>query len=342
MNKIFTCLLLGMILLISCQEDDPITPQPMASLYNLDNSVFLISEGQFQAGNASLEIYNRESQSIDLSVFESVNDRPLGDIFQSMTIHENIAYAVINNSGNIERIDLEDMTALEPITGLTSPRYTIVHNELLWVTDLFSGILKGIDINSLETIHELPVNGWVENIIEMNDKLYMNAVDAGLIYELTTGAQPELESMSVEGLPVHLKSDGEKLIVGAACCDWYWSEPGFIHYVDFEAGNVEWTYNFDEGYPAELELNKDKNRLYWIEDGVKSLDLLFHTSPTIIVNEPNAFYYGFGLDPRNGDIYLSDAGDFTSASSITRYNAIGEFIDSFDSGVVTGDFYFPE
>ncbi|MGB0177414.1 MAG: hypothetical protein ACPF9D_09615, partial [Owenweeksia sp.] len=65
-----------LLTLSSCKKDEPDNP---------DNNnpgiknVLVINEGAFQAGNASLGVYNLETNAYAKQVFAANNNRPLGD-----------------------------------------------------------------------------------------------------------------------------------------------------------------------------------------------------------------------------------------------------------------------
>ena len=50
--------------------------------------------------------------------------------------------------------------------------------------------------------------------------------------------------------------------------------------------------------------------------------------------------YALGVNPLNGDIYLSDALDYTQSSIIYRYDKEGEKIAEFKAGIIAGAFCF--
>jgi hypothetical protein len=56
----------------------------------------------------------------------------------------------------------------------------------------------------------------------------------------------------------------------------------------------------------------------------------------------NAAAYKVGIDPEDGTIYVSDAGDFNSNGHVYRYGSDGTPIDSFDVGVIPAEFCFTE
>ena len=66
-----------------------------------DKALFVVNQGNFMYGNASLSFYDPESQSFENEIFIRSNGVNLGDVAHSMTIHNGKGYLVVNNSGII-------------------------------------------------------------------------------------------------------------------------------------------------------------------------------------------------------------------------------------------------
>ena len=82
--------------------------------------LFVINEGNFQYGNASLSYYNPATKSVENEVFYRANAMKLGDVAQSMTIHNGIGWVVVNNSHVIFAIDLVTFKEVGRIENLTT------------------------------------------------------------------------------------------------------------------------------------------------------------------------------------------------------------------------------
>ena len=106
-----------------CVEGDCICPDgfsgPNCEISSFENGVFIIHEGNFQGGNASLSFLNYFTGIMSNGVFSSANnDVPLGDVGQSMEVHNGKGFIVVNNSGKIEVVDLNGLSSAGTISGL--------------------------------------------------------------------------------------------------------------------------------------------------------------------------------------------------------------------------------
>ena len=105
---------------------------------NKGEGLFITNEGNFQYGNASLSYYNPTTKTVENEVFYRANAMKLGDVAQSMTIHNNTGWIVVNNSHVVFAIDTQTFKETGRITNLTSPRYIhFVSDEKAYVTQLW-------------------------------------------------------------------------------------------------------------------------------------------------------------------------------------------------------------
>ena len=94
--------------------------------------VFIVCEGNFMYGNASLSFYLPSSGELQNEVFARANGMKLGDVAQSMTIHDGTAYIVVNNSGIVFGIDPETFRIERVIRGIGSPRYICFNDSVAY------------------------------------------------------------------------------------------------------------------------------------------------------------------------------------------------------------------
>ena len=92
-------------------------------------------EGNYMYGNASLSYYDPDTRQVQNEVFARSNAFPIGDVVQSMVMHDGLGWVVVNNSGVIFAIDPATFREVRRITGFTSPRYIhfqdAIHNPVV-------------------------------------------------------------------------------------------------------------------------------------------------------------------------------------------------------------------
>jgi hypothetical protein len=100
--------------------------------------------------------------------------------------------------------------------------------------------------------------------------------------------------------------------------------------------SIEKIFLFEEpdATPTKLCTNASRDSLFFLNQGV----FAFHIEDTILPSAPiisgeNRNFYGLTADPVNGDIYVSDAGNYYSEGTIYRYRANGTLISFYKSGV---------
>ena len=113
----------------SKEDDKPAAPR------TYENGVFVTNEGQFLKGNGAVSFLDEQNNEVERDLFMKVNNRPLGDVVQSMTVHNGKAYVVVNNSEKIEIADANSFKEAGVINGLKLPRYAVGLNNKLYVTE---------------------------------------------------------------------------------------------------------------------------------------------------------------------------------------------------------------
>ena len=104
MTKIKSAIIISSLLLLcSCETE---TTQSEYSLS--DVNVFVLCEGNFGHDNASLWKINLNDFLATGPVYQGLTGQLLGDVGQSIAIHDNKLYVVINNSHKVEIFNLED------------------------------------------------------------------------------------------------------------------------------------------------------------------------------------------------------------------------------------------
>jgi len=199
MRKIKLIIILGAALLFilsSCKKDPP----PDNNDINISNShgVFVINEGNFQWSNASVTYFNFTSEDYAADIFKDINNRPLGDVAQSVYAINGTAYIVVNNSGKIEMVNLNDFSSKGVISGFVSPRYFLpVSTTKAYVTDLYSNSISVVDLSTNIIMETIPCQGSTEEMTLLNDTVIITNTRSDKIYLISTITDEVTDSIQV-------------------------------------------------------------------------------------------------------------------------------------------------
>jgi YVTN family beta-propeller protein len=106
---------------------------------------------------------------------------------------------------------------------------------------------------------------------------------------------------------------------------------------------IDLSFNFPaEAKPVKLNIDgKGENLFYLLGNEVRKMAVTADQLPDRAFVAPDSkLLYGLGIDPVNGDIYLSDALDYQQPGIISRFSAAGRLIDAFKAGIIPGRFCF--
>lgn len=338
MKKLFLLPIAAILTLASCNTDDKDDNHNHESF---TNGVFVLHEGNFQGGNASLSFFNKYTEEISNGVFTSVNNIPLGDVGQSMVTLGDAGFIVLNNSGKIEVVNLEDLTSKGTITGLSSPRYIcVVSNSKAYVSDLFSGAITIFNPQTLATSGTIAVTGQVEEMVKTSSGVIAAGTGANQVYKINTLNNALMDSVDVGVGPSNMTVDANGKVWILTNGGWGTENPKLvcINPVDM---SIEVSLEFGSAdFPSSLKTNAAGTTLYWANNGVFKMDISSPTLPTTAFI--STAVYKVNADPETDLIYVSDAGDFNSNGKIYRYTAVGVAVDTFNVGVIPAEFTFTD
>lgn len=333
----------------ACSDDVDDTTTPPVDI-GFTNGVFILNEGNFQSGDASIDFLHKADMTISESIFSTANNLPLGDVAQSMTIFDGNAYIVVNNSSKIEVVNAETFVSVATIEGLTSPRYILpVGEQKAYVSDLFSGSISIVNLMTNTVTGSIPLAGWSEEMLLSGGEVFVTSICSEYLYVIDVATDAVTDSVAIGYAANSLELDKNGNLWVLASGDlipcWGVESQGIfpqLTQLDPFSKTIFQTWTFDNGAPSDLSINGEGDQLYFIHQGIHTMNIDAANLPTApLIDAENANLYSLEIDPQTENIYSSDA-SFDQKGAILQYQADGTLLNTFVGGIGTGQFYFAD
>jgi DNA-binding beta-propeller fold protein YncE len=348
------------MLLAGCMQDDELWSFEPSGRNFPFQGLFVVNQGNFMYGNASLSYYDPETREVFNEAFFQTNALPLGDVAQSMVIRDSLGYAVINNSGRIYVFDVQDFRLVGKITGLTSPRHLhFISDTKAYVTDLYARSIAIVDPSRMEVSGAIPVNNpgsgfsqhATEQMVQVDKYVYTNCWSYDhMILVIDSETDQVVDSIEVVKQPNSMVLDRYRNL-------WVLSDGGFpespygyelagLMKIGAGSGKAEIIHRFSQGdTPRELTINGSGDTLYFLNRGVYRHAVLADGDPELLIEGPSPAhgqmgFYALAVDPSSSELYVADAMDFVQRGRVYRFTPECQAIDTFLVGIGPGAFCF--
>ena len=350
--------LIIVMLASSCTKDpirqinDPPNPPPTGSS-SYSDGFFIVNEGNFNWGNASVTFVNEQDGSVEQEVFKNVNSRQLGDVAQVMKIFNDRAYIVVNASSTVEVVDMETFASIKTIQGFNSPRYIeFIDSTKAYVTNLY-GDISVVDLNSLSITKTIKTPEWTEGMVRYNQYMFVTCI--GGFYEPNSTRKAKLliidskedkiiDSIQTGKEPLDIVID-KKLKLWVLCSGgWDGFEPPALIRVDPDLRQIEKAFSFSSttDVPSRLNINPSGDTLYFLKNGIYQMPVTASEMPSApFIDAAGKLFYGLNIHPTNGTIYASDAIDYVQNGVAFQYSSsTGTQLNTWQTGRIPGAFCF--
>lgn len=309
--------------------------------------LIIANEGNFQYSNATLSFYDPATDKVENEVFIRVNGFKLGDVAQSLTMHNGLVWIVVNHSHVIFAVDSDTFKEKGRIENLTSPRYIhFVNDRKAYVSQLWDNRIFIVDTQKYEITGYITVpgmtmeSGSTEQMVQQGRYVYVNCwsyqnrilkIDSEtdkIVAELTVGIQPKSITLDKYGR-LWVATDGG--YDGSP----YGKEPAKLLRIDTGNFEIEKEWSLEPNRQIrDLRTNRDGSELFWICDDVWEMNVDSDMLPSIpLIPNRSMLYYSMTVSPIDGDIYVADAIDYQQSGMIYRYSSRGELKSSFSAGI---------
>lgn len=337
--------LLSLVLLFQSCKDEPV-PAPTAAY---GSGIFVVNEGPFQNGTGTITFINRSTGAVQQDVFNAANNRPLGNIAQSMASFGTQGLIVVNNAEKIEVVDLKDFSSVHLYSGFDLPSKILVaaNTGKAYVTEWGSfgdpGRVTVLDLTNKAILKRITVGRFPNAIAFHNNRVYVANGNDNTVTEISSSADTVLRTITVGDRPSGLLSLGNQLVV--LCSghpSWAGTETaGALATINGAQVNIV-PFGAATDHPSNLAPHPNGNAvLFELNGAVYAQDLPLGNSLGLGTPVINRGFYHLALDPASGGLlYGTDAGDFASNGWIYRYERNFALKDSLPAGIIPGFIHF--
>lgn len=325
--------------MLSCKKDKPELNLPYPGL---GPKLFIVNEGQFQAGNGSVSAYGTQTKKVDPDFYATQNGgAKIGDIAQSMIRHNNEYFIVVNNSGKIVVCD-ESLKKKGEITGITSPRYIQpIGGDEAYVSGNYAGIVTRVNLANRSILGQINVPGTTETFAMLGNDVFVCNSSNGFLYRIDATHHKVTDSIDAGAGASWVVLDKHNKLWVLGYGD-FTGGPGYLKCIDPSTWKVERTMEMPAtAFASRLCLNPGRDTLYYLANGIQRMPVTATTLPaTPFVPAGTMALYALEVNPKTYHVYAADVIDYVQKSSILVYDAAGTKVTEFKAGVVSTDFFF--
>jgi YVTN family beta-propeller protein len=335
---------LGLItVLASCHKDriQPTPDTPTAERAGL----YILNQGGIGHNNSTLTYYDYVTKKLTSDIFAAVNtDKDkLGDTGNDLGIYGSKMFIVVNNSGLLDVTNAKTAKLIKQI-NIYQPRSVVFYKSNAFITS-YSGTVSVIDTTSLAIVKTIAVGRNPEQMVVSNGKLYI-ANSGGLDYpnldktvsvvDLT--ALTETKKITVTTNPISITADtyGNVYVLSAGNYD---DVAAGITIIDNATDVVKSQSNLSLGYNIPLTAYGDyvyyptaDNKIAMYNAKTQTLERANFISDATVIASP----YAITVDSITGEVFISDAKDYSSNGSVTAFDKTGKKEYSIETGVNPG------
>lgn len=213
-------LLLVLTLFISCEKED----------LNIQNKVsteliFVANEGNFGSSSGSVSVIKNEQ------VIQTIPN--IGDVVQSLLVHQNKLFVAVNNSHKIKIYDITEngilLPGIEIDTKGSSPREMTIVNNKLYFTNWNTHDVKVLNLFTYGFEQPIKVDGLPESIVQNGESIFVGIMmnedysDASTVIQINPQTNNIVSNFEVGKGPTSLLVMDKQLLVARTYYDENWN-----------------------------------------------------------------------------------------------------------------------
>ncbi|KAA6332736.1 hypothetical protein EZS27_018785 [termite gut metagenome] len=342
-NYILLPLLLCMLLFYACDDMADINESPNEENHPPESGtaeLYILCEGLFNLNNSSLVRYTFGNHAVVTDYFRQINRRGLGDTANDMAIYGSKLYIIVNVSSQLEVVELKTGRSLHRVSLTTEngssrqPRHIAFDGGKAYVCS-FDGTVARMDTASYRIEAQIKVGRNPDGICMQNNKLYVSnsgGLDSpnydNTVSVIDIPSFTEIKKIAVGDNPGKICADAYGDVYVAVRGNPVGNNQSFIR-IDSRTDNIADSYT---DRVMSFAIDNDIAYLYNYDYTTKSSSIKVFDVQTETVLRDSFITdgtkittpYGINVNPYNGNVYITDAYNYTVTGDVLCFNPQGK------------------
>ncbi len=160
-------------LMFSCKKD--VVENPIPNQFS--DGLLVLNEGLFHQNNSTLDWIDLKTEEVSSNIFESINQRLLGDTGNDLLLYGGKIYIAATTSSTVEILNRNDLKSIKQISfnynnQAQEPRYFAKHKNKVFVTS-FDGYVSAIDTTTLNVTKRIKVGRNPDGICISGNSIFV-------------------------------------------------------------------------------------------------------------------------------------------------------------------------
>ena len=323
--------LLSVIIIMGCED-------AKQKLIEENQLIFVASEGNYGSSNGSISVFRNGEK---IQKLENI-----GDVLQSIVVHNNKLIVALNNSHFLKFYEITINGLLFPgieiSTDNSSPREMVVLNNKLYFTNWNSKDIKVLNLETYAIESSIPIDGLPEDIVTDGTHLWISVPNLELydtnngssIVKIDIASEEILESYEVGNGPQHMVLDEHTLWISRTFYDPSWTAFYGSSRIDLLTGEVT-MLDYGAGAVCGGDMMKISGEVYrTYEGGVAPLEMDLSLNSTAKIGSYKTLY---SAGAHQNTVFLGIS-DYTAPDTVLVHNEIGQLTHTYIVGTLPGDY----
>lgn len=349
--------LLSLLVWTGCKGKEP-EPEPPPVIDG--RSVLIGCEGLFgqsTVAGAAITLIKPETGEVTINAYKAANGEDLGDILQSITLADDRLLLCVNNSDKVVAVDKTSLRTLGSATVL-KPRYALrITSNKTFISSLYSNKIYLLNQQNMQVTGEVAMPRDNPEVMLLRGNIAWVAcwdTACRTLYGLSTATNAIVDSIALPGAaPQNLIEDAEGKI-WVLSGNVFKKKAAHMVRIDPASKTVLADYTFAPNLdPLRLCTNVARDTLYFLEvdynnngpdpsGGAFRMGIHASALPqqAFVPALPRQYFYGLGIEPATGNVYLADPLGFGQQGEVRIYSPQGQLLKTFNTSVGPAHFYF--